>query len=79
MSKVGLVFKNTKNNICVIMKEDKHYYWILSKTRKGFSLNHYGKWWIDDCLCHCKYEVICDKYFTWQEAVSNCKEFRDEI
>ena len=78
MSNIGLIFKNTKGNLCVIMKEDRHYYWILSKTKKGFSLNHYGKWWIEDCLLK-TYKIVCDKYLTWQEAVYNYRGFRDEI
>lgn len=75
-AKEGTIFVNTKRNVCVVLKSDDRYDWVLSKTKQGFCCNHYGKWWIEDCLDRKVYEII-GQYPTWQEAV-NSKEFKGE-
>lgn len=69
MIKDGLVFKNTKGNPCVILKVDDKYCWVFAKTRQGFNCNHYGKWYIEECLVKENYLVLAN-YETWQKAIT---------
>ena len=73
MIKEGLVFLNTKNNPCLILKVDDKYCWVFARTTKGFNCNHYGKWYIEQCLRCGNYHIL-NNYKTWQEAV-NGEEF----
>lgn len=69
MIKEGLVFKNTKGNPCVILKVDDKYCWVFAKTKQGFNCNHYGKWYIEECLVKENYRVLAN-YETWQKAIT---------
>ena len=68
MIKEGLVFLNTKNNPCLILKVDDKYCWVFARTVKGFNCNHYGKWYIERCLRCGNYHIL-NNYKTWQDAV----------
>lgn len=68
MIKEGLVFLNTKNNPCLILKVDDRYCWVFARTTKGFNCNHYGKWYIEQCLRCGNYHIL-NNYKTWQDAV----------
>lgn len=68
MIKEGLVFLNTKNNPCLILKVDDKYCWVFARTTKGFNCNHYGKWYIEQCLRCGNYHIL-NNYKTWQDAV----------
>ena len=74
--KAGQIILNSKKHPCLILKVDDNYYWLFSKTPKGFNCNHYYKRYIEDSIIKGNYNII-EEYPTWQEAIINSKEFND--